>query len=89
MSLLYENFLRITHSDNIQEWFHELKDLLAELENESDPGPEDIQLAYHMTQLIEGFELTESNLLVRRKSKNKGINNLYDKKSSGSSVLFD
>lgn len=89
MSLLYENFLRITHSDTIQEWFHELKDLLSELENEPDPAPEDIQLAYHITQLIESFELTESNLLVRRKSKNKGINNLYDKKSSGSSVLFD
>jgi len=88
MSLLYENFLRKTHSNNIQEWFLELKDLLAELEDEPDPGAEDIQLAYHMTQFIESFELIESNLLVRRKTKNKGIDNLYKERSSGSSVLF-
>ena len=89
MSLLYESFLRNTHSDNIQEWFQDLKNLLEKLENEPDPSPEDIQLAYHMTQLIEGFELMESNLLERRKEKNKGINSLYGKRSSGSSVLFD
>lgn len=89
MSHLYESFLRTTHSQNIQEWFDDLKNLLKEIEEIPDPDAENVQLAFHLSNLIENFELMESNLLEHRKQKNKGINNLYDRRSSGSSVLFD
>lgn len=89
MSLLYENFLKKTHSRGIQEWFQELKDLLAELENVPDPDTEDVQLAFHLTQLVEDFELMDANLVNRRADKQKGLDDLYKNRPSGSSVLFD
>ena len=89
MSLIYESFLRDTHSDNIQEWFTDLKSLLESLEDVPDPNTEDIQLAFHLTQMIESFELLESNLIERRKGKQRRSDGLYEKRSTGSSVLFD
>jgi len=89
MSLLYESFLRDTHSSSIQEWFQDLKNLLSELEEMSDPDASDIQLAFHLNQMIENFELMESNLLERRKVKNKGMDDMYERRSVGSSILFD
>jgi hypothetical protein len=89
MSLLYENFLRNTHSANIQEWFEDLKKLLSEIETIDDPDPADIQLAFHLKSVIENFELMNSNLIERRRDKNKGVNDLYKDRASGSSVLFD
>jgi hypothetical protein len=88
MTLLYEAFLRKTHSENIQEWFQELKDLLAELEEVGDPSPEDIQLAFHLTQMVENFELMDGNLVERRREKNSVINNLYDRDRSNGSLVF-
>ncbi len=88
MSLLYENFLRKTHSKSVQEWFTELKDLLVELENIPDPGMEDIQLAFQLTQMVENFELMDTNLVKRRSDKQKGLDNLYKDRPHGSSVLF-
>jgi hypothetical protein len=89
MSSLYESFLRTTNSDNIQEWFQDLKNLLESLEELPDPEPEDVQLAYHLHQVIENFELMESNLLNRRRRKNEGVDNLYNPRPVGSSVMFD
>ena len=88
-SLIYEALLRQTNSDNIQEWFQDLKDTLTELEETSDPSPEDIQLAFHLNQIVENFELMESNLVERRREKNRGINDLYDRdRSCGTSKMF-
>jgi competence protein ComGF len=89
MSLLYESFLRDTHSNSIQEWFQDLKNLLTELEGIPDPDTSDIQLAFHLSQMIENFELMESNLLERRRIKNKGMDGVNKKRSVGSSILFD
>jgi len=86
--LLFENFLRNTHSTNVQEWFEDLKNLISELEMLDDPAPEDIQLAYHLNSIIENFELMNSNLIERRREKSEGIDNLYEDRSIGSSVLF-
>jgi hypothetical protein len=89
MSLLYENFLRTTHSEDIQEWYDDLKRLLENLEGMPDPEPEDVQLAFHLNQIIENFELMESNLLDRRRSKNQNSDDRFDYRSKGTSVLFD
>lgn len=89
MSSLYESFLRSTHSSNIQEWFQDLKNLLENLEGLPDPNPEDVQLAYHVAQIVENFELLESNLVDRRRTKNDKRDVIFDRKSTGSSVMFD
>jgi competence protein ComGF len=89
MSSIYESFLRATHTDNIQEWFTDLKSLLESLEDIADPNTEDIQLAFHLTQMIESFELFESNLVERRRGKQQRSDGLYENRSTGSSVLFD
>jgi hypothetical protein len=88
MSLLYENLLRETHSNRIQEWYQNIKDLLLGLEEMDDPSPEDIQLAFHLTQIIENFELMESNLVNRKRQKADDIDRLYTVRRTGSSVLF-
>ena len=88
MSLLYENLLRETHSNRIQEWYQDIKDLLMGLEEMDDPSPEDIQLAFHLSQIIENFELMESNLVNRKREKADDIERLYTVRRTGSSVLF-
>ena len=88
MALLYENLLRGMHSNNIQEWFQDAKDLLLGLEEMEDPSPEDIQLAFHLSQIIENFELTESNLVDRRREKMKDVDQLFAVRRTGSSILF-
>jgi competence protein ComGF len=89
MTLIYESFLRQTHSGNIQEWFQDLKSLLSNLEEVADPSPEDIQLAFHLNQMVENFELMESNLVERRRDKNQDVSDLLDRdRSFGTSKLF-
>jgi len=88
MSSLYENFLRETHSNRIQEWYQDLKSLLSGLEEMEDPSPEDIQLAFHLSQMVENFELMEGNLVDRRREKLKTVNSLYETRRTGSSILF-
>ena len=89
MSLLFESFLRTTNSDNIQEWFDDLKSLLEKLEEMPDPEPDDVQLAFHLSHVVENFELMKSNLLDRRKKKNRQVDRIFERGSTGSSVLFD
>ncbi len=89
MSLLFESFLRTTNSDNIQEWFADLKDLLENLEEMPDPDAEDVQLAFHLNNIVENFEMMKSNLLDRRKKKNRQVDKIFENRSTGSSVLFD
>ncbi len=89
MSLLFESFLRTTNSDNIQEWFDDLKDLLENLEEMPDPDAEDVQLAFHLNNIVENFEMMKSNLLDRRKKKNRQVDKIFENRSTGSSVLFD
>ncbi len=89
MSLLFESFLRTTNSDNIQEWFDHLKDLLENLEEMPDPDAEDVQLAFHLNNIVENFEMMKSNLLDRRKKKNRQVDKIFENRSTGSSVLFD
>ena len=89
MSLLFESFLRTTNSDNIQEWFDDLKNLLEQLEEMPDPDAEDVQLAFHLNNMVENFEMMKSNLLDRRKKKNRQVDKIFERKSTGSSVLFD
>lgn len=78
MSLIYEGFLRETHSSVIQEWFDNLKQLLEELEELPDPNPADVELAFHLTSMIESFSLMESNLVERRRNKNKAVHDIFD-----------
>lgn len=88
-ALLYESFLRNTNTDKIQEWFQDLKDMLSNLEEMEDPAPEDIQLAFHLNQIVESFELMESNLVDRRRTKNQSVDDLYERKGTyGTSALF-
>jgi hypothetical protein len=88
-ALLYESFLRNTNTDKIQEWFQDLKGMLSNLEEMEDPAPEDIQLAFHLNQIVESFELMESNLVDRRRGKMKSLDDLYDRdRSSGTSKMF-
>ncbi len=89
MSLLFESFLRTTNSDNIQEWFDDLKNLLEKLEEMPDPDAEDVQLAFHLNNVVENFEMMKSNLLDRRKKKNRQVDKIFENRSTGSSVLFD
>ena len=89
MSLLFESFLRTTNSDNIQEWFDDLKNLLEKLEEMPDPDAEDVQLAFHLNNVVENFEMMKSNLLDRRKKKNRQVDKIFESRSTGSSVLFD
>lgn len=86
MSFLYESFLRDTHSDKIQEWYSDLKRLLEDLESLPDPDPSDVQLAFHLNQIIENFELMEGNLVERRREKNKNLDDIYDRRSKS---IFD
>jgi len=89
MTSIYESFLRETNSDSIQEWFKDLKDVLSKLENVADPSPEDIQLAFHFNQIVENFELMESNLVERRREQNQNVSDLLDRdRSFGTSKLF-
>ncbi len=85
MSLLYESFLRSTNSENIQEWFDDLKNLLENLEDMPDPEPKDVQLAFHLTQMVENFELMRTNLVERRRRKNQKIDDILD----GYSTIID
>ena len=87
--LLYESFLRSTHSNTIKEWFQDLQNLLSELLEAEDPSPEDIQLVYHMTNIVENFQLMESNLTDRRRKKQKTLDDIYTNRPRGSSVMFE
>ena len=93
---LVMNFLSELHSNNSQEMFERLAQLIEHLENKEDPEPTDVLIADNIYQTLEKLKTLDS-LLVNYVGDSKGIlkgnklQDLYDAApiDVGSQVLFD
>lgn len=93
---LVMNFLGELHSNNSQEMFEKLAQLIEHLENKSDPEPTDVLMVDNIYQTLEKLKTLDSimvNYVRESKSILKGnkLQDLYDSTpiDVGSQVLFE
>lgn len=87
------NFLRELNSHEVQEAFQSLDFLLDHLEKKDDPEPFEMHIVDSAYQALERLKTLEGIMKNRIKEsdvlKGNKLQNLYDRATTGSSVLFD
>lgn len=87
------NFLNEIDSGSVKDALGSLQTLVEDLENKNDPEPIEVEIVDMSYQLLEKLELIRAALrrYVRTEHVLTGnkLDGLYDRKSGGSSALFE